>query len=224
MGNLLFLPTLSSPTSRCHRSSQLRVRERNSQNRTAHIKIKKYRNVIHQRKKIYYEIMKRGWARYQRCRCWQVCLVYLTCNIQCNRCGSRTLRSSSPASNIRNRILVSIHASFRLFRANVPCCCTWQSDCGGGSELISLLTRHSILVADWSRVYLVHTSCVLEGDPVVRRYTISIDFSAVVATAPPRYHLVALLLYTSRPRSSRIPPFRVSQSALLRHDGADGAI
>lgn len=82
-------------------------------------------------------------------------------------------------------------------------------NCGGGSELISLLTRHSILVADWSRVYLVHTSCVLEGDPVVRRYTISIDFSAVVATAPPRYHLVALLLYTSCPRSSRIPPFRV---------------
>lgn len=153
--------------------------------------------------------MKRGWARYQCCRCWRVCLIYLTCNIHCNRCGSRILRSSPPAPNIRNRILVSIHASFLLFRANVPCCCTWQSDCGGGSELISLLTRHSILVADWSRVYLVHTSCVLEGNPVVRRYTISIDFSAVVATAPPRYHLVALLLYTSRPRLSRIPPFRV---------------
>lgn len=75
--------------------------------------------------------------------------------------------------------------------------------------MISLLTRHSILVVDWSRVYLVHTSCVLEGDPVVRRYTISIDFSVVVATAPPRYHLVALLLYMSRPQSSRVPPFRV---------------
>lgn len=32
----LFLPTLSPPTSRCQRSSQLGARGRNSQNRTAH--------------------------------------------------------------------------------------------------------------------------------------------------------------------------------------------
>lgn len=58
--------------------------------------------------------------------------------------------------------------------------------------------------------------------PVARRHTISIDFP-VVAAAPPRYHLVALLLHEPPSNELHIT-LRFSQSALLRRGGADDAV
>lgn len=110
--------------------------------------------------------------------------------------------------------------SHRIFRMDVPCCYSWQPDWGQSAGL----THHSILIADpWSPC-LPRTH-----EPRTGRRPVSfagkrwgIDFP-VVAAAPPRYHLVALLLHEP-PSSELHTTLRLSQSALPRRSGAGGAI
>lgn len=139
-------------------------------------------------------------------------------------------RGVHPPFAIRNAIISAIIStcrrrvpSYRVFRMDVPCLLLLTTGLGD-NRLAPLLTHHSILIADpWSPC-LPRTH-----EPRTGRRPVSfagkrwgIDFP-VVAAAPPRYHLVALLLHEP-PSNELHTTLRLSQSAFPRRSGAGGAI
>lgn len=145
--------------------------------------------------------------RLRRRRCWQTSWVYLRLwSVGILEGHHRSLRiaiGSAIISTCRRR---APSLSHQVFHTDVPCC-SWQSDWRRSADL----TSHTSLHSDCRSVIAVclpraHESRTGRRPVLFAGTRWAIDFP-VVAAAPPRYHLVVLLLH--EPPSSELctPPF-----------------
>lgn len=160
------LPTLSPPTSRCQRSSQPAARGRNSQNRTAH--------VIHKRNHSFFFIIRTNINLIS-----SIIMIYVKwINFNFNFTVSVYTRIGT---DIRRQRVVVVSSTSHSQTSRLLLCPRYEQSIA--VSLFFFLRERTMMIGDWStllhvsfhsnchgsRVYLVHTSRVLESWPAVCR-------------------------------------------------------